>query len=779
MSLPLLGAGPAAGGADPIVANQSIDFGALTLEGAGAKIVTNTGGGIASVVIDSGDADSHWTFEISGGAAYLVPTAQGDTDDLDNTPYSLACTFTGTNGGEDTATITVTCSGNDSNGRALGSAYSVASYAELIAAIAAAETASASGDYHCIIRDGTDIANGGDYIKLYGYEFSGTLSDANDGAAETAYDFDAVASFSSGSFHISSETDYSAQFSDRVRILGSTGIVISGMRFTAVPSSDSYNRDDGGAGTDTSAATALYQLLIEKNGTYTAEPLVIIADNQFGGNAVNANGLRWGQAARVDIADQAIFEDNSFDGFYIGLTFASVNRGVARRNTFQNQLVDAIRGLGNATADLGSFTLERLEITSNKIWNPLTSADWAGAHADGIQFGTSADQVDYSIFVKKNYIYLPTEAISHPSYSNQRTTQGIYLDDTTGGVTIDGVIAENFVCCTASAAIALWAGTVTVRDNTLINDTLHAAPTGNSSRNAYIRVRAGTDHDLDYNISSGANDEGGTFTDNNGADLDATLSSGAASYPSNFDGVSSGGTYGPTWTVRTDTAANLVTDIDSSFTPTTSSSAENKGHLESHTAAPTFSGNATDPILWFDLSADAGNIPANTSKITIRFTNLVQTNPATAQQLVNATSTTFDVEVKDGDGSLYATVEDSGGNKALTAADLGVNLTASTAQTIVLCASLPDDKFWVTIDGTPTEVAMTDTANELFTTARYFTFFATAAGAENLDYTCEKIELWYSASADPSDGSVPAGDPDWSVTGPQATAEADTNAVTT
>ena len=749
--------------AAPSVADQALSFGALTKAGAGGVIPANTGGAITSASIDSGDASGHWQIASDGT---IAPSSTGDSAELGSGPYALDCTFT--NGeGSDGATVTITIVANR---------YHVVSGAELVAAVADAESVDNTDQYTVHLRDDADVENGGSDINLFSYTFSGDIADDNEGASESAYDYDAVASWDSGGYvKIAADTPLSPQISDRVRILGCTGIEFSGIRFTNVPASDSYNRAVGNA--DTSAATAAHQLHISLNGTHTAEPIVWVHDCEFGGNAVNGNSNRWGQCVIVDIAQHCVVEDCSFDGFYIGMTFSSVIRGVARRNAMQNQLVDAIRCFDNRTADLGSYTLTRFECTSNVIWNPSEDEDWAGAHADGIQLGTSADEVDYSIFIASNYVYNPVPPVTYPGETTERNTQGIYLDDTVG-VDIDGIIRNNLVVCTASAGIALWVGTVTCKNNTLVKDTLHQEPSANSG-GILIRVRDGTGHVIDDNITKLVNDEGGTFSESGtvNIDEDASQGDGDSAYDL-FNGPIGVGTHGPEWTAVTDSgAAALTASLDSIFASKYGSAALGAGYLQGRlSVTEPFSANAANP-LYFDLSKDAGNIPANTEAITIRFTGLKQTNPATAQKLVAATSTTFDVEVKNSDGSLFATVEDSGGAKELSVQDLGVDLTANTPQEVVLCASLPDDKFWVTIDGTPAEIAMTDQANELFSTSRYFVFCANSVGDNQLEYTLESIELWYSASADPSDGSVPATAADWSVTGPLATAVADPNAV--
>ena len=108
----------------PVVADQPFDYGALTKAGAGGFVVSNTGDMLDSASIDSGDASNHFDINIVNGEAVITPTAGGDTADLASGPYSLGCTFTNAEG-SDTATITVTTSGNDANGNDLANSFSV------------------------------------------------------------------------------------------------------------------------------------------------------------------------------------------------------------------------------------------------------------------------------------------------------------------------------------------------------------------------------------------------------------------------------------------------------------------------------------------------------------------------------------------------------------------------------------------------------------------------------------------------------------------------------
>jgi hypothetical protein len=110
----------------PIVANQTLDFGRLTLAGAGGIAPTNTGGTITTgCAINSGTNANHWQINASTGV--ITPSAIGVSAGL-SASYSLGCTFA--NGsGSDTATITINTEAN---------AYDVATAAEATSAFSTA-----------------------------------------------------------------------------------------------------------------------------------------------------------------------------------------------------------------------------------------------------------------------------------------------------------------------------------------------------------------------------------------------------------------------------------------------------------------------------------------------------------------------------------------------------------------------------------------------------------------------------------------------------------------
>ena len=558
----------------PVVANQSAPFGRDTLEGDGAWTASFTGGMPASASITTDDATNanHW--QIVDGWK-LAPSATGAGSLAAS--YSLGITYTNGAGSSSEATITINTTAD---------AYDVISSAELLAALADAETAGASTDWTVYVRDGVVLSEEDDRVQIRGIEFNGALSDANEGVDYGSINYSATPTLSGGSAHITARTAFSPIITGSLEITGSGPIKVSGMTFANIPDSESYNRDDGGADTNTLAGATTKQLIVSTSGSFPNKSDVWITGNRFGSRAFNSDNGYWGTCIDISQADKAVVEDNDFDGFYIGTIFSSCEYAACRRNDYHNFLVDAIRCMNNRTADMSGSVVE-FKCTGNYIWDYVADLDWTGAHGDGVQVGTSSDEVDHDITISRNYIYLPVEALEDPTSGEQRVSQGIYTDDVTGGITIDGTIAENFVCCTASAGIALWTGTVTCANNTVVKDTINAEPDGNSG-GADIRVRDGTNHLVTGNIVTAINDEGGTHTATNNHLIDHDTNSGtASSYFDTFDGpMTDDATLGPQWTVRTDTSVNLKADIDSVFNDKSGGSGEGLGHTNVYAPWP-------------------------------------------------------------------------------------------------------------------------------------------------------------------------------------------------
>lgn len=87
------------------VNDQSFNMGAKGVASIGGFQVASSGDAMTSASIDSGDPSSHWQISSSG---LITPTAAGRSAGLSGSPYSLSCTFNGT----ETATITGTAVAN-------------------------------------------------------------------------------------------------------------------------------------------------------------------------------------------------------------------------------------------------------------------------------------------------------------------------------------------------------------------------------------------------------------------------------------------------------------------------------------------------------------------------------------------------------------------------------------------------------------------------------------------------------------------------------------------
>ncbi len=117
------------GGANAVVgglenftlSDQTLNFGALTLEGDGGLIPT-TNGVITSAAIIGGNEDSHW--QIDSETGLITPTNDGDDADLDQGPYTLRLSL---ESGEESVEgeVVIETSGND-----LENTYHVASEEE-------------------------------------------------------------------------------------------------------------------------------------------------------------------------------------------------------------------------------------------------------------------------------------------------------------------------------------------------------------------------------------------------------------------------------------------------------------------------------------------------------------------------------------------------------------------------------------------------------------------------------------------------------------------------
>jgi hypothetical protein len=155
---------------NPIVGNQTLEFGRLTLASAGDIGVVNTGDTIVSASIDSGTNANHWQVSSAG---VFTPSATGVAAGL-SASYALTCTFNSTTG-TDQAIITINTEADT---------YSVSSNAE-ITAVLAISTATVAGKT-IKLRPGTytEITVSG---KAYGSVVTFTSHDTADMAEVSGF----------------------------------------------------------------------------------------------------------------------------------------------------------------------------------------------------------------------------------------------------------------------------------------------------------------------------------------------------------------------------------------------------------------------------------------------------------------------------------------------------------------------------------------------------------------------------------------------------------------
>jgi hypothetical protein len=113
----------------PAVADQSLEFGALTRAGYGGTIPINTGSAFTNAQFTpTGNPSGHWSINQTTGE--ITPSATGAAAQLSLGTYTLGCTFSNANG-SDTATITVYTQRTDGSGVNLAISRSVANNAQL------------------------------------------------------------------------------------------------------------------------------------------------------------------------------------------------------------------------------------------------------------------------------------------------------------------------------------------------------------------------------------------------------------------------------------------------------------------------------------------------------------------------------------------------------------------------------------------------------------------------------------------------------------------------
>jgi hypothetical protein len=438
-----------------------------------------------------------------------------------------------------------------------------------------------AADWTILLQEGAVIGTGEERIRIAGRRFAGRLVDPNAGAANATYDFGARAALRGGSLTIASGRPLGARIAGRLEILGSGPVAIEGVDFTAAAATEGRNRDDGGPETATRPNATAIQLLVGRTPREPELPVLLVRGCRFGGSAGGMPPNRWPIGLAIRQAAEAVIEDNLFDGFYAGVTGASIGRFVVRRNEFRRQLVDAIRCFGNRR---GEMTAERVrfECLANTVLVPHPDADWAGAHADGIQVGTKSDEVSYDLFISRNHLGLALPLVA--AGRDYRTAQGIWLDDSPEGVFQDGEVSRNFIEVNAATGLGTWrCRRLLVRNNTLVRATLDPPPP-QARRGPRLAVNAPGEVTLEGNIA-------GTFARNRRSQT--TVHAGRnltvdprrppgdpAAYPSVFAGpFRPDPAVGVRYELDRSSAAAFRADADRVFAPRPGGPATGIGHL--------------------------------------------------------------------------------------------------------------------------------------------------------------------------------------------------------
>jgi hypothetical protein len=352
-------------------------------------------------------------------------------------------------------------------------AATVATAAELKAAFDAIPDD--GGDWTILLAEGAEIGARDERIPLAGRVFRGALADPNAGRPNAAHDETARAALRGGSVTIACARPLGARIRGRLQIAGSGPIGLAGIDFTNTAGETGYHYGTGAPNGDPRIRpnSTTRQLEIASNKVHSARSAVLVQDCRFGGAAQGEIPGRWPLALHAGLAGTLVVEDCLFDGIFVGVSGASIDRYVVRRNAFRRQLTDAIRAMGNRRGEMAAERV-RFECVANTVTEPHADPDWSGAHADGIQIGTQADGVSYDLLVTRNYLGLGLPLVGQGG--DWRAVQGIWMDDSPQGVFQDGEVSRNFIETNAINGIGTWRSrNLVVEFNTVIRASVFPA----------------------------------------------------------------------------------------------------------------------------------------------------------------------------------------------------------------------------------------------------------------------------------------------------------------
>ena len=532
------------------VSAVSAEFGALTRAGAGGIAVTGTS-------ITSGDPAGY--FAISGGLLSVSSSGQGQVSGL----YVL--------GLDDGSQIEI---------QIIANRFDVANDAEFPVALAAAEAINPLIDYEVVIRDGTVIGAPMVPLNILQITMGGALVDPNQGVANSVFDKDAVASFSGGSITIRPETKHGVTVSAPLSFIGCDKIHLKDLVFDnaateAQPASFYYADANSFHG----PASTTFQIRITEDG-WMPSPVrgtTLIEGCLFTAPA-GKNPGRWAPSIIARENDILIVQDCSFDKVLRAAQGFNLNRWSLIRNSFINIVEDHIRCFGNSEP---AATPVRFEVVSNTIQPVLDDVNFAGAHVDCVQVGTTVDARDLDIFIHGNYFYAPIPARVYPGETASRSSQGVFSNFQTSSATWGGEISNNFICVASGWGIGLDnADFMVVKNNTVIRDTLSVP---NLGQTPWIFVYADATSCVVQNNITGqiiSQAGAGAVYLNNFDGLDHAAPAGVSSFAAVFNGpFGHDPSRGATFAVDQTDVASLRASIDSIFATKPGGAGEGRGHL--------------------------------------------------------------------------------------------------------------------------------------------------------------------------------------------------------
>ena len=532
------------------VSAVSAEFGALTRAGAGGIAVTGTS-------ITSGDPAGY--FAISGGLLSVSSSGQGQVSGL----YVL--------GLDDGSQIEI---------QVIANRFDVANDAEFFVALSAAEAINPLTDYEVVIRDGTILGAPLQPFNVIQIVMGGSLNDVNEGAANSAYDIDAVATFSGGSITIRPETKYGATISGAMSLIGCDKILIKDVLFdNAAPDSEPATVIYSDANNFFGPSSYSFHIKIAEDG-WMPEPVrgVVILDGCRFTSPPNKYPGRWAPGIVAREFGTVIVQDCDFEFLYRGAHGFNLDRWTLIRNTFRNLMEDHMRCFGNTEP---KATPVRFEVVNNTIMPVIDDVDFAGAHVDCVQVGTTLDARDLDVFVHGNYFYTPVPARVYPGEVSVRQTQGMFSDFKTSSANWGGEVSNNFMCVATAWGIGVDNGNfLVVKNNTVIRDTLSVPNFYTTPRIFFYTDSTSCVAQNNITGSMVTQPGAGAVLVDNFADLDHAALAGQYSYAAVFNGpFGFDGDRGATFNVDLTDATTVRASIDSIFAPKVGGAGEGKGHL--------------------------------------------------------------------------------------------------------------------------------------------------------------------------------------------------------